>query len=128
MRIKFLFDENMDPRYKAALLRLQPEIDVLQVGDPDAPPKGTSDSDLLQFLDTMRRLLVTSNRKSMPGELQAHWSSGGHIWGLCWARPGSSFLEVAADLQLIWGVSEAEEWIDRVERIPYYSSTTRLLK
>ena len=119
MQIKFLFDENMDPRYKAALLRLQPEIDVLQVGDPDAPPKGTSDSDLLQFLDRMRRLLVTSNRKSMPGELQAHWSSGGHIWGLCWARPGSSFLEVAEDLQLIWGASEAEEWIDRVEWIPY---------
>lgn len=24
----------------------------------------------------------------MPGHLEAHWSAGGHIWGLFWLRPG----------------------------------------
>ena len=70
--IAYLFDENLDPRYKATLLRRRPEIDVLQVGESGAPPRGTKDPPILVYLEQTRRILVTSNRDSMPDHLQDH--------------------------------------------------------
>ncbi len=43
MKVRFLLDENLSPRLKPALLRLESTIDVLRVGDPDAPPMWTTD-------------------------------------------------------------------------------------
>ena len=33
MKIKFLLDENLSPRLKVAVLRLNPEIDILRQSD-----------------------------------------------------------------------------------------------
>jgi hypothetical protein len=35
--------------FKVALLRLNPSIDVLRVGDPEAPPLGTPDPEVLNY-------------------------------------------------------------------------------
>ncbi len=82
MKVRFLLDENLSPKLKVAVLRLNPTIDILRVDDPDAPPLGTLDPELLRFLELSQRILVTDNRKSMPRHLEAHWEAGGHIWGL----------------------------------------------
>jgi hypothetical protein len=82
MKVRFLLDENLSPRLKVALPRLNPAIDVLRVGDPNAPPLGAPDAEVLNYLALAQRLLVTDNHKSMPGHLEAHWAAGGHIWGL----------------------------------------------
>ena len=118
MKLRFLLDENLSPRLKPALLRLESTIDVLRVGDPDAPPLGTLDPDLLRFLDLTQRLLITNNRTSMPGHLQEHWQEGGRVWGVLWIRSGTSLGRLAQELYLIWDASEAHEWIDRLEWIP----------
>lgn len=68
-------------------MRLNPAIDILRVGDSDAPSLGTLDPDILRYLELSQRLLVTDNRKSIPGHLEEHWAAGGHIWGLLWLRP-----------------------------------------
>lgn len=119
MNIRFLLDENLDPRLRIVLLRLDPAVDVLRVGDPGVPPLGTLDPELLRFLDVAQRLLVTGNRVSMPAHLQAHWSVGGHLWGICWVRPGFSLSRIAQELLLISEASTAEEWLDRTEWIPF---------
>lgn len=62
MKIQFLLDENLSPRLKTALLRLDPDINVLRVGDADAPALQTSDPDIIQYLVSRKRLLVTDNR------------------------------------------------------------------
>jgi hypothetical protein len=118
VNVRFLLDENLDPRLQIALRRLNPTIDVLRIGEPSAPPLGTSDPDILIFLDVAQRMLVTSNRTSMPDHLQAHWSIGKHLWGLCWVRPGFSIYRIAQELLLIWEASTAEEWLDRLGWIP----------
>jgi hypothetical protein len=82
VKVRFLLDENLSPRLKVALLRLNPSIDVLRVGDPEAPPLGTPDPEVLNYLALAQRLLVTDNRKTMPGYLETHWAAGGHIWGI----------------------------------------------
>ena len=73
MKIKFLLDENLSPRLKVAVLRLNPEIDILRIGEPNTPPLGTLDPDVLQYLGLSQRLLVTDNRTSMPEHLEEYW-------------------------------------------------------
>lgn len=49
MKIKFLLDENLSPHLKIAVLRLNPAIDILRIGDENTPTLGTLDPDVLQF-------------------------------------------------------------------------------
>lgn len=72
MKIRFLLDENLSKQIKMAVLRLNSSIDILCVGEPDAPPFGTLDPEILSYVDLSQRLLVTDNRKSMPGHLELH--------------------------------------------------------
>lgn len=119
MKVRFLLDENQSPRLKTALLRLNPAIDVLRVGDPEAPPLGTPDPELLNYLEVAQRALVTSNRTSLPAHIEAHWAAGGHLWGIFWVRPGTPIGQLARDLHLVWEASEAEEWVDQLDWLPF---------
>jgi hypothetical protein len=119
VKIRFLLDENLSPRLKVAVLRLNPAIDILRVGEPHAPPLGTLDPDVLSYLELSQRLLVTDNRASMPEHLESHYRAGGHIWGLFWVRPETQIGELARELFLVWEATEAEEWVDRLDWIPF---------
>ena len=88
-------DENLPPKLKSAVLKIQQEIDILRVGDSNTPPLGTLDPEILIYLELSKQLLVTDNRKSIPGHLEEHWAAGGQSWGLVWVRPS----EVLADGQ-----------------------------
>lgn len=118
MKIRFLLDENLSPRLKIALQRLNPTIDVLRVGDPNAPALGTPDPDILRYLSTSQRLLVTDNRNSMPEHLANHSARDEHTWGIFLVRPKTSIGQLAQELRLIWEASDAEEWIDTLDWIP----------
>jgi hypothetical protein len=119
MKIRFLLDENLSPKLKFAVLRLNPAIDIVRVGDPDAPSLGTLDPELLRYLEVSERLLVTDNRKSMPGHLESHWAEGGHIWGVMWLRPGTTLGSWAEAIFLLWETTDSEEWIDKLDWIPF---------
>ena len=82
MKVRFLLDENLSPRLKAAVLRLNPEVDIVRVGDPNTPLLGTLDPEVLLYLSRSHRLLITDNRTSMPEHLKEHWTKNNHIWGL----------------------------------------------
>jgi hypothetical protein len=119
VKVRFLLDENLSPRLKVAVLRFNPAIDILRVGDPNTPQLGTLDPDVLRYLELSQRLLVTDNRTSMPEHLEVHWTDGGQIWGLFWVRPKTSIGELAEELFVIWETTEAEEWIDKLDWIPF---------
>lgn len=80
---------------------------------------GTLDPDVLHYLDTSQRLLVTDNRTSMPDHLREHWRKKRQIWGLLWVRPPTPIGELAKELVLIWEATDAEEWIDVIDWIPF---------
>lgn len=109
MKPSFLLDENLSPRLKLAILRLNSEIDILRVGDINTPALGTLDPEILIYLEKSQRILLTDNRKSMPEHIQAHWNNGGFIWGLFWLRPKATIRELAEDIVLIWETTEAAE-------------------
>ncbi len=119
MKICFLLDENISPRIKFALLRYNKDIDILRVGDENTPPLGTSDPDIIFFLEKSKRILVTDNRATMPEHTYRHLSSGGHHYGILEVRPKTSVKELVDILCLLWEASDAEEWIDQIQWIPF---------
>ena len=118
VKVRFLLDEHIPPTLKAALLRREPTLDVLCIGDPGAPSLGTPDPEILRFLENTQRALVTRNRRSMWQHLEDHWQNGGHVWGVFWVRRSASLGKLIKELLLIWGASEAKEWLDQLRDIP----------
>ena len=119
MKVRFLLDENLSPRLKLAVLRLNAEIDILRVGDEGTPRFGTLDPEILIYLQQSQRILLTDNRKSMPEHIDSHWANDGFIWGLFWLSPKATIREIAEDLILIWETTEAEEWKNQLIWIPF---------
>ncbi len=120
MKVRFLLDENISPRLITALKRLNSQIDIVRVGDKTAPSFGTSDSEILLFLVDPQRFMVTDNRSTMPGHLNNHYATEGDSHrGILWVRPNSTISQLASDLYLIWIASEAEEWFDHTDWIPF---------
>lgn len=118
MKVRFLLDENLSPRFKNALLRHNPAIDVLRVGDAGTPPLGTLDPDILHYAAQQQRVLVTENRKSMPTHVTAFLAAGEHTWGVLRISARATFGMIIEELALIWEASEAEEWIDQFRWLP----------
>ena len=58
MRPKFLIDENLTRDIVVGVRKRDPSIDILHVGDPGAPPKGTPDPAILDFCETEQRILI----------------------------------------------------------------------
>ncbi|MBI3979847.1 MAG: DUF5615 family PIN-like protein [Chloroflexi bacterium] len=119
MKVRFLLDENLSPRLATALCRSRPHLDVLWVGSAGAPATGTPDPELLVHLNQTGRALVTDNRHTIPGHVVAHHAAGGHHWGIFLTRPGAGLRTLVDAPVLVWDASEAEEWIDDQQWIPF---------
>jgi hypothetical protein len=115
VKLRFLIDENLSPRLKATINRHYPTVDVVRVGDEDAPPLGTPDTDLLLYLERTQRALITDNRDSMPGHIADHFAQGRQHWGIFEVHKNVPFGSLAELMYLYWEVTEAEEWINPVE-------------
>ena len=115
MKLRFLIDENLSPRLKLALNRHYPQIDVVRIGDGGASALGTLDPEILRYLETSQRTLITDNRESMPMHIGAHVAAGGMYWGIFEVRKDAPLSQLTELIYLYWEATEAEEWIDRVE-------------
>jgi hypothetical protein len=117
-QLRFLFDECTDPGMIDALLRREPSIDVVRVGWEDAPALQTLDPDLLMAAETMGRMLVTNDRRSMPDHITDHFAGGRHTHGVALLKKGCSIGSYVEELLLLWSATTAEEWIDGMIYIP----------
>jgi hypothetical protein len=118
MKPRFLLDEHISRSIQRQLRRLEPQIEVLVVGDPGAPPKGTPDPDILTWLESNRYILVTENRSTIPDHLAKHYAAGWHVPGIFWIRPHTNVGSITEELYLIWFASIGEEYQDRTLFIP----------
>jgi len=118
MSIRYLLDENMDQAFKAQLLRRQPQLVVWSVGDPGAPPRGTLDPAILYWCEDNNFILVTNNRKSMPGHLTDHLHSGRHAPGIITLNEAMSIGQTIDDLVLIALASDDSEYQDQIVYLP----------
>lgn len=114
----YLLDENVPAALADQLRRVEPAITIHAVGDDAAPPKGTSDADLLFWLEQNGFILVTRNRKSMPNHLLRHLANEHHVPGIFILKSGALMRAVLDDLVLIWGASVPDEYQDQIIYIP----------
>lgn len=119
MTLRFLLDENISPRVCDAALRHHPHLDIVCVGEPDCPPIGASDESILEHVAKTRRILVTKNRRSMPGHVKVLEARGGVEWSVFRVRAGTTYRQLIDTLVLFNEASQSEEWLGVMEWIPY---------
>jgi len=116
--LRFLLDENMPHAVRDHLLLREPAIQVIAVGDVDAPALGTPDPDILVWLGVNGAVLVSRNRRTMPVHLRDHLAAGNHVPGILLIRRRYTWGQVIDDLYLIWDASTPDEYRDRIEYLP----------
>jgi hypothetical protein len=111
-------DESLPKWWRTTLNRRHPHLLVWRVGDPGAPPLGTSDPLILEWCETNNFLLLTDNRRTMPQHLANRLAHGRHMPGIFILNSGTDIKQVADDLSLIEGASFPGEFQDQVRHLP----------
>lgn len=118
MKPRFLIDESLPRWLVLGVRRVEPAIDIVRVGEPDALPFGTPDADILRFAERAGCLLITADLRTMPDHIADHVQAGGHHAGVCFVRLEMARRELIDDIVLLWHASEAEEWVGQISWLP----------
>ncbi len=118
MALKYLMDENVDFVYKIQLRRREPDVVVRAVGEPGAPPKRTSDPEILCWCEEYNFVLLTNNRKSMPVHLADHITQGRHVPGIFILNSALSMGQNLDELILVAQGSFDGEYQDQIVNLP----------
>lgn len=116
--IRYLLDENVSSLFRTELLKREPTLVIWRVGFPGAPPIEASDPDILCWCEENDFILVTNNRKSMPGHLRDHLTTGRHSPGIIELNRNMGIGETIEELLLISGASKEDEYRDRIVHLP----------
>jgi hypothetical protein len=116
--IQYLIDENVDDSLRKGLHLHYPDIVVWRIGDPDAPPFGTLDPDILVWCEEHGFSLVTNNRDSMPVHLRDHLEAGRHVPGMFTINANMSIGDTIEQLAIIAGASSPDEYADQMNYLP----------
>ncbi len=115
MKIRFLADANFNQRIVSGLLLREPEIDL-------ALPQGVipdkmSDLEVLELGADFGRIIVTHDVRTMPRWFR-HFVKDRACPGIILVPEKMPIRDVIEDLLTIWHVSEAEEWVNQMRRLP----------
>ncbi len=119
MRPRFLADEDFNQKIILGLLRREPTIDFQHA--QEAGILGMPDLDVLGLATEVNRIVVSHDRKTMPG----------HFSRFIRARSSAGLIIIAKSLDIrtaidelimLWGASEAQEWTNRIRFLPLRSS------
>ena len=120
MPLRLLLDENL--RHEAIWRAIEQHppagvqrIDVVRVGDSNAPPLSSTDAELLEWAAVENRVLVSLDVGTLADALA---SLGRESPGAIILRRGLSALDVAALLELVAHNSTAEEWRNACKWLP----------
>jgi hypothetical protein len=115
LSIRYQADADLNQLIITAVLRQEPTIDFQTASA--AFLQSLNDLEVLTLAAQQGRILVTHDRKTMPtyfAELIAlHQSAGVLI-----VSKKLAIEVVVNELVLIWSASSAEEWINRIAKIP----------
>lgn len=110
MRVRFQADADLDGRVVRGLRRAAPEIDIGTAAE--AGLEGVKDPDVLRIAADAGRILVSQDRRTMPGHF-ARFTATEPSPGVILLREAISIATAIEELLLIWSASEAKEWNGR---------------
>ncbi|MBL8794484.1 MAG: hypothetical protein JNM56_11305 [Planctomycetia bacterium] len=114
----FLLDEQLPGWWRREIIVHASELKVWRVGDPNAPPLESSDGLLLEWCELHDALLLTNNRRSMPGHVRDHIAAGRHMPGILTVEPDMRIEELIEGMLLIRGASLENEFQDQIRYFP----------
>jgi hypothetical protein len=123
MPLRFALDENQRGLLWRAIVRHNQiglhVMDAVRVGDLPDLPLGSTDTQILRWCEREDRILVSADKTTIAGHLANHLQAGGHCPGIFMLRRGCQLPVVVEHLALVAHASDAWEWLDRIEFIPY---------
>ncbi|MEQ9623987.1 DUF5615 family PIN-like protein [Coleofasciculus chthonoplastes] len=93
-------------------------MQVWVIGDPNAPPKGTPDADILGWCEDNRFILVTNNRKTMPVHLAEHLADNHHVPGIFIINDDMTMGQIMEELMIVAEAAWEDEYQDRISFMP----------
>jgi len=115
MRPRFQADADFNHKIVVGLRRREPTIDFQDAHAGEVI--GAQDPEVLQKAAAANRILISHDRKTMPVHF-TRFVSGRSSPGLIIVPQDIDIGVVIDDLLLIWAVSEAEEWRDKLAFLP----------
>jgi len=116
-RPRFLADEDLRFEVVQAVRRLEPALDFSTVHELGR--KGIDDPELLEFAQQNGLILVSHDVSTLRPEAEERIRDGRGVPGVLLTTQRSRNREIAESIVLVWAASEAEEWTNRVEFIPF---------
>jgi hypothetical protein len=119
--VRFLLDNHVTSDIRDAVHKAHPEVDIRAVGvDDDAPADKTSDPELLDYATDQGLTVVTFDANTMPRYAFDRIARGVVTCGVFVFPHGQTISSgsIAHELEVIWGASTSEEWLNRVEFAP----------
>lgn len=118
-QVRFLGDEHIPPALAEALWAKEPAIEFRFIGEEGFPPYESEDEVILRFAMQNRFLLVSRDRKTMKEHVKKMIDNGEQVAGVLLIKRSSKWPDLIDDLMAIWSASYLEEWLDRVEHLPW---------
>lgn len=113
--VQFQADADLNQAIVTGVIRRQAKINFQTA--TEAGLEGLTDEEVLTLSAKQKRILVTHDRRTMPSEfanfLVARQSSGVLI-----VSRKIALETVIEELILIWSVTKADEWMNRIAKIP----------
>lgn len=116
MKIRFQADADLNGDIVAGIRRREPLIDFQSA--PEASLEGVPDALVLAYAARDGRVLVSHDRKTMPGHFAA-FTAVEPSPGLFIISQSTEVRVAVDELIVIWSASEAEEWVNVVVTVPF---------
>ena len=114
--IRFLADADLNDRIVAGCLRREPAMDFMSANQAEL--EGVPDAVVLGFAADQDRILVSHDFHTMPRHFADFVQARGSSPGVLLIPQYLPVREAIEELVLIWSASSAEEWADRILKIP----------
>ena len=115
MKIHYQADADLNQNIVTGVLRTEPAIDFQTA--TAAKLEGVKDKEVLAIAAKEKRILISHDRKTMPSEF-AQFIANDRSYGVIIVSRKVPIETLIEELILIWAVSDAEEWVNRIAKIP----------
>jgi hypothetical protein len=113
--VRFQADADLNQAIVTGVMRRQPGTNFQTA--TEAGLEGLQDSEVLALSAKQQRILVTHDRRTMPTEF-AEFIVSSQSSGVLIVSRKAALEAVIEELILIWSVTTAEEWVDRIAKVP----------
>ena len=114
---RFYADHDLNGYLIEGVLRREPAIELLRARE--AGMHARPDPEVLEFASQHGLIIVSHDVNTMGAAAFERMSRGEPMAGLFLIHQRRSIGAVIDDLVFVWAASEAEEWVGRVEYLPF---------